>query len=224
MKRSILYIALTLLIFGCANGQSKQDMTIAKLPAVKPGQAVATFAAGCFWATTEAMSELKGVDTVIAGYAGGKTKNPTYREVCSETTNHAESVQVYYDPKVISYEKLAEAFFNAHDPTQVDGQGNDLGTSYRSIAFYRTPEEKATLLALIKEINASKHYEDKVATQVVPFTVFYAAENYHQDYYKLHINDKTNEYNAGYLRGVSEPKVLKMRKAMKAYLKPEFAK
>lgn len=217
MKKSILYIAVALLFFSCANGQSKQDMAMAKLPAVKPGQAVATFGAGCFWATTEALSELKGVDKVIAGYAGGNTKNPTYEEVCSETTNHAETVQVYYDPQVISYETLAKAFFNAHDPTQVDGQGPDEGTSYRSIAFYRTSEEKATLLGLIKEINTSKHYPDKVATQVEPFKAFYAAENYHQGYYRLHPE-------RGYIQGVSKPKVEKMRKAMKAYLKPEFQK
>ena len=217
MKKSILYIALALLFFSCANGQSKQDMVMAKLPAVKAGQDVATFGGGCFWATAEALSELKGVDKVFAGYAGGDTKNPTYEEVCSETTGHAETVQVYYDPKVISYEKLSEAFFNSHDPTQVDRQGPDMGTSYRSIAFYRTPEEKATLLSLIKEINASKHYKDKVATQVVPFKAFYAAESYHQGYFKLHPD-------RGYIQSVSLPKVEKMRKAMKAYLKPEFQK
>ena len=218
MKKSILYIITALFFFSCANGQSSQeDNTIAKLPAVKAGQALATFGGGCFWATAEAMSELKGVDKVLAGYAGGTTKNPTYEEVCTETTGHAEVVQVYYDPKVISYETLTTAFFNAHDPTQLNRQGPDEGTSYRSIAFYRTPEEKATLQKIINEVNASKHYNGKVITQVVPFKVFYAAENYHQGYMKLHM-DRT------YIRSVSLPKVEKMRKAMKAYLKPEFAK
>ena len=221
MKNLFLYIAFSSIFFSCANGQ---DHAIAAIPQPKPGQQVADFAGGCFWGMTEAMSELKGVDKVIAGYAGGNTKNPTYAEVCTENTNHAESVQVYYDPKVITYEKLAEAFFNAHDPTQLNGQGDDIGTSYRSVAFYRTPEEKAILLNLVKKINASKHYDEPIVTQIVPFTVFYAAEKYHQGYYKLHINDKTNEFNAGYLRAVSQPKVLKMRAAEKAWLKPEFQK
>jgi len=215
MKNLILYMALPLLFFSCANGQSKQDMAMAKLPVAKPGQAVATFGSGCFWASTEAMSELKGVDKAISGYAGGNTKNPTYEEVCSETTNHAECVQVYYDPSVISYEKLCEAFFNAHNPTELNYQGPDEGASYRSIAFYRTPEEKATLLAMIKKIVASKRYDAPIVTQVVPFKVFYPAENYHQGYFKLHPD-------RAYIQSVSLPKVQNMRKAMKAWLKPEF--
>jgi len=217
MKNSIVYTALALLFFSCANGQSKQDMAMAKLPVAKAGQSVATFAGGCFWASSEAMSELKGVDKVVAGYSGGDTKNPTYEEVCTESTGHAESVQVYYDPKVISYETLATAFFYAHNPTELNRQGPDEGASYRSVAFYRTPEEKATLLALIKKVNASKHYSGQIVTQVVPFTVFYPAENYHQGYYKLHPD-------RSYIQAVSVPKVEKMRKEMKAYLKPEFQK
>lgn len=217
MKKSILYIACALLFFSCANGQAKDDDAIAAVPTPKAGQQVATFGGGCFWATHEAMSELKGVDKVISGYAGGTTKNPTYEEVCTETTGHAEVVQVYYDPKVISYANLAKAFFNAHDPTQLNRQGPDEGTSYRSIAFYRTPEEKAALQNAIKEVNDSKHYKSKVVTQVEPFKAFYAAENYHQGYMKLHM-DRT------YIRNVSLPKVEKMRKAMKEFLKPEFQK
>jgi len=225
MKRTILYIALVVAFFGCANGQSKTgDYAPAKLPAVKPGEAVATFAGGCFWAMSESMSELRGVNQVISGFAGGSTKNPTYDDVCTKTTGHAETVQVYYDPKVISYEKLAEAFFYAHNPTELNYQGPDQGDDYRSAVFYRTPEEKAILLTLVKTINASKHYNAPIVTQVVPFTVFYPAENYHQGYYKLHINDQSGEFNAGYLRAVSEPKVLKMRAAEKAQLKPEFQK
>ncbi|MDB5004603.1 MAG: msrA [Mucilaginibacter sp.] len=214
MKRSILYILFSVFVWGCANGQ---DHAIAKVPAAKPGQAVATFAGGCFWAMSEAMSELKGVDQVVAGFAGGTTKNPTYDEVCTRTTGHAETAQVYYDPKVISYEKLAEAFFYAHNPTELNYQGPDEGTDYRSVAFYRTPEEKATLQGLIKRINESHHYNAPIVTQVVPFTVFYAAEKYHQGYYKLHPE-------SGYIQTVSVPKVMKMRAIEKAFLKPEFQK
>jgi peptide-methionine (S)-S-oxide reductase len=218
MKNSILYILFCVTIFGCANGQDRPgDMDIAKLPKAKPGQAVATFGGGCFWAMGEAMSELKGVDQVVAGFAGGTTKNPTYDEVCTRTTGHAETVQVYYDPTVISYEKLAEAFFYAHNPTELNYQGPDEGTDYRSVAFYRTPEEKASLLALIKSINTSRHYNALIVTQVVPFTAFYAAERYHQGYYKQHPT-------SAYIQSVSVPKVMKMRAAEKALLKPEFQK
>ncbi len=215
MRGLSLYL-WALLFLGCANAQ---DKSMAVLPKPAPGEAVATFGSGCFWASTEVFSELKGVNKVIAGYAGGNTKNPTYEEVGTRTTNHAECAQVYYDPKVISYETLVKAFFSAHDPTTLNRQGPDEGTDYRSIAFYRTPEEKKILEAAIKEVNESKHYNNPVVTQVVPFTVFYPAEKYHQGYYKAHIAEGN-----GYLTGVSEVKVMKMRKAMKPYLKPEYQK
>lgn len=215
MKKLILYIAGIFLFVGCANGQSSDKFP--SLPNPKTGEAVATFGGGCFWSMSEAMSELKGVNKVVSGYAGGNTKNPTYQEVSSQNTNHAETVQVYYDPKVISYDKLAEAFFFAHDPTTLNRQGPDEGTDYRSIAFYRTPEEKNTLLATIKKVNESKHYNNPVVTQVVPFAAFYPAETYHQGYYRTHDDNP-------YIEGVSKPKVLKFRKAMAADLKPEFKK
>ena len=215
MKKLVLYIACAFLFFSCANGQSKDDDAFAVIPTPKAGQQLATFGGGCFWATAEAMSELKGVDKVLAGYAGGNTKNPTYEEVCTETTGHAEVVQVYYDPKVISYENLAKAFFYSHDPTQLNRQGGDVGTSYRTIAFYRTPEEKATLSKLIKEINASKHFKGNIVTQVVPFKAFYGAESYHQGYYRTHPE-------SDYIQAVSVPKVKKMRKMVPELLKPEF--
>jgi len=214
MKKAFLYTLGILLFAGCANGQSS---SFAKLPQPKSGEQVADFAGGCFWASTEAMSELRGVDKVIAGYAGGTTAHPTYEEVCSDNTGHAETVQVYYDPKVISYAKLVEAFFYAHNPTELNYQGPDQGTSYRSIAFYRTPEEKEIILNEIKTINVSRHYDAPIVTQVVPFKVFYPAEEYHQDYYKLHPDQS-------YIEAVSKPKVEKMRAMEKNQLKPEFQK
>src|ERR1700704_2937594 len=150
---------------------------------------------------SEAMSELKGVNKVISGYAGGDKKNPTYEEVSSRTTGHAECVQIYYDPKIISFATLVNAFFFAHDPTELNRQGPDVGTDYRSIAFYRTPEEKNILFGLIKKTNESKYYPKPIVTQVVPFTTFYVAENYHQGYYRLN-GDKT------YIVQVSKPKVM----------------
>lgn len=214
MKKLSLYIAAILLFCGCANAQNSG---FAAVPKAKPGEMIATFGGGCFWSMSEAMSELKGVNKVVSGYAGGTMKNPTYEDVGTQTTGHAEVVQIYYDPKVISYATLVKSFFFAHDPTELNRQGPDEGTDYRSIAFYRTSEEKTTLLNTIKEVNASKHYSDPIVTQVVPFAAFYPAENYHQGYYRLHGDNP-------YIVNVSEPKVMKFRKAMHAELKPEFQK
>lgn len=193
----------------------KNQQRFADLPSPKPNEKVATFAGGCFWALAEGMSELKGVDRVVSGYSGGTVKNPTYEEVCSDNTGHAESVEVYYDPTVISYAQLSEAFFYAHDPTTLNRQGPDEGADYRSVAFYRNPEERKTLEQVMTRINSAHHYSDKIVTQVVPFKVFYPAENYHQNYYKLNPN-------SGYIQSVSRPKVLKLRKSMNALIKPEF--
>ncbi|QJD98128.1 peptide-methionine (S)-S-oxide reductase MsrA [Mucilaginibacter robiniae] len=216
MKNVMIYLASMLLLCSCANGQdSKADYAFATLPKLKPGEEVATFGGGCFWSMSEAMTELKGVDRVVSGFAGGQTKNPSYEDVCTRTTNHAECVQIYYDPKVISYATLAEAFFYAHDPTTLNRQGADEGTDYRSIVFYRTPEEKQVLLSVINKVNASKHYNGKVVTQVEPYNVFYPAEKYHQGYYRLHQDNP-------YIASVSKPKVEKFRRAMQSYLKPGF--
>ena len=215
MKRIILYAACFLLA-ACANGQSG-DNDFAALPRPSAGEAVATFGGGCFWSMNEAMSELKGVNKVVSGYAGGNTVRPTYEDVSSRTTGHAECVQIYYDPKVISFATLANAFFFAHNPTELNYQGPDEGTDYRSITFYRTPEEKEILLSTIKRINAAKSYPEPIVTQVVPFKIFYPAEKYHQGYYRLHGDNP-------YIASVSEPKVMKFRKAMKTELKPEFQK
>ena len=191
-----------------------QDTTPAKLPALKPGEAVATFAGGCFWAQEEGFDQLKGVREVISGYSGGFVKNPTYQQVGTDETGHAESVQVYYDPALISYRDLLHAFFAGHDPTTLNRQGPDAGRDYRSVAFYRTPAEKAEIEAAINETNASKHYNGPVITEVLPFKVFYTAENYHQNYCRLHPNQP-------YIQAVSLPKVAKLRKAMSGKLKTE---
>ena len=215
MKKLSIYFAVILLYCGCAGAQSHE---FASVPQPKPGEAVATFGGGCFWSMSEALSELKGVDKVVSGYAGGTTKNPTYEDVCTRETGHAEVVQVYYDPKVLSFETLVHGFFFAHDPTEVNRQGPDVGTDYRSIVFYRNDQEKDIIQDEIKKINASKHYSGSIVTQVEPFKVFYPAEKYHQGYYRLHLGENP------YLSSVSEPKVEKFRKVMKAELKPEFQK
>ncbi|GAB3895355.1 peptide-methionine (S)-S-oxide reductase MsrA [Spirosoma agri] len=211
MKRIHLFALTILLLAGCAQGQS-QDYTPAKLPTPKAGEAVATFAGGCFWAMEEGMNQLKGVNEVISGYSGGTVKNPTYEQVGTDQTGHAESVQVYYDPKVITYPQLLDAFFAGHDPTTLNRQGPDVGRDYRSVAFYRTPAEKAEIEEAIQRVNSSKHYSGKVVTEVVPFKVFYTAENYHQNYFALHPDQP-------YIQRVSLPKVEKLRKAMAGHLK-----
>lgn len=217
MKRiSLLFLSILWLAAGCATA-TPEDHSFAKLPAPGPGEKVATFAGGCFWAMSEAMAELKGVNKVVAGYSGGTTVRPTYEQVCEKNTGHAESVQIYYNPAVISYAQLVEAFLYAHNPTELNYQGPDEGEDYRSAIFYRTPEEKATVEAVIKKVNATRHYDKPIVTEVTPFKVLYPAEVYHQGYYRLHPE-------SGYIQSVSVPKVMKMRKAVPALLKPEFAR
>jgi peptide-methionine (S)-S-oxide reductase len=205
-----------LLFYGCS-GAATQDIKgkdgFAVLPAVAHGEQVANFAGGCFWATQASMLQLKGVKKVISGYAGGTMKDPTYDNVLSGNTGHAESVQVYYDPKVISFGQLADAFFHAHDPTQLDGQGPDIGSDYRSIAFYRNVAEHKVLLALLKKMAAQ--YPDPVVTELTEFQVFYPAEMEHQDYYARNPWDF-------YIRKVSRPKVLKLQKSMPELIKTEY--
>jgi peptide-methionine (S)-S-oxide reductase len=216
MKILNMGMLCVLFMYGCANAQENgHELTFAALPHPKDGEQVATFAGGCFWSMSEALFELKGVNKVVAGYSAGTVKNPTYEDVCTKLTGHAESVQVYYDPAIISYATLAEAFLYAHDPTTVDRQGPDEGPDYRSIAFYRNTREKQIIEQVISQVNSGRHYEGKIVTQVLPLKVFYPAENYHQGYYRLHGDNP-------YIRQVSLPKVLKLRKAMNKALKPEF--
>ncbi|MRS62326.1 peptide-methionine (S)-S-oxide reductase MsrA [Larkinella terrae] len=215
MKTPLFFLLVGCLYAGIAQAQLLgASPSFAKLPTPKPGEAVATFAGGCFWAQEEGFDQLKGVREVISGYSGGNLRNPTYEQVGTDETGHAESVQVYYDPSVISYSELLDAFFAGHDPTTLNRQGPDVGRDYRSIAFYRNPAEKKAIEDAIQRVNESKHYPNKVVTEVVPFSVFYPAETYHQNYCKLHPNQP-------YIQNVSLPKVEKLRKAMAGKLKKE---
>lgn len=193
-------------------GNTVKDTRPAKLPALRPGEAVATFAAGCFWCSEAQFESLRGVRDVVSGYAGGELENPTYEQVGAGQTGHAEAVQIYYDPRVIPYVQLVRAFFIGHDATSLNRQGPDVGTPYRSIAFYRTPAEKAALETAIRQENASGRYSRPVVTQVVPFRAFYPAEVYHQGYYYNHPNEL-------YVRTISQPKVEKFRERMAEWLK-----
>ena len=144
---------------------------------------VATFGGGCFWCTEAIFQRLKGVKKVVSGYSGGKIKNPTYREVCSGLTGHAEVIQVTYDPSETSFAELLEVFFSTHDPTTLNRQGADTGTQYRSVIFYHNEEQKRIAESFKKELNDANAFRKPVVTEISPISDFYAAENYHQDYY-----------------------------------------
>ena len=149
----------------------------------------ATLGGGCFWAMQAEFEQLKGVESAIPGYAGGHVAKPTYEQVCSHTTGHAEVIDVTYDPAVLSYSDLLKAFFKAHDPTTVDRQGNDVGDSYRSIILTRTPAESQAARKLILDLNKGHAYPDPIVTQVRPLDHFYQAEGYHMHYYAQHPNE-----------------------------------
>ncbi|MBD2768515.1 peptide-methionine (S)-S-oxide reductase MsrA [Hymenobacter sp. BT664] len=216
--KSLVGLSALAFTFACgspqsADAQNPPRSTAGFAPANLSGLAIATFAGGCFWAQEEAFEQLKGVQQVVSGYAGGAKANPSYEEVATRTTGHTETVQIYYDPKVISYQKLADIFFTAsHDPTQLNRQGPDVGPEYRSAAFYRTPEEKKVLEATIAKVNASKKYSGKIVTQVVPFQKFWPAEAYHQGYYRLHPENP-------YIAHVSAAKVEHVKQAFPEELK-----
>lgn len=144
----------------------------------------ATFAAGCFWGVENKFSQLKGVLSTTVGYSGGDVKNPTYKQVCSDNTGHAEAVHIIYDPAEITYEELVRFFFNIHDPTQLNRQGLDVGSQYRSVVFYHDEDQKKIALYVIDNLNTSGHYKKPITTQVVPYSEFYKAEEYHQKYYE----------------------------------------
>lgn len=179
---------------------------------VNSGEEVATFAGGCFWCTEAIFLELKGVKAVKSGYTGGKTKKPSYYDVTSGNTGHAEAIQITFDPKIISYVELLEVFFGTHDPTTLNRQGADVGTQYRSEVFYHSDAQKTAVLKYIALIEKEKLYRDPVVTKVNPAVVFYDAEGYHQNYY----NQNSNQ---GYCRMVISPKLEKLRKYYKSKLK-----
>jgi peptide-methionine (S)-S-oxide reductase len=173
---------------------------------------VATLASGCFWCTEAVFSIVKGVEKVELGYSGGAVPNPTYEQVSTGTTGHAEAVQVTFDPTVISFKEILEIFFATHDPTTLNRQGPDVGTQYRSVIFYHNEEQKATAENLIAELNEEGIWDAPIVTQVVPFKAFYVAETYHKDYYKQHPNQP-------YCQQVITPKLAKLQQRFLGKLK-----
>jgi len=173
---------------------------------------VATLASGCFWCTEAVFSIVKGVEKVEPGYSGGSVPNPTYEQVSTGTTGHAEAVQVTFDPTVISFKEILEIFFATHDPTTLNRQGPDVGTQYRSLIFYHNAEQKATAENLIAELNEEGIWDAPIVTQVAPFTAFYVAETYHNDYYTQHPNQP-------YCQQVITPKLAKLQQRFLGKLK-----
>jgi peptide-methionine (S)-S-oxide reductase len=166
---------------------------------------MAVLGGGCFWCLEAVFEQLRGVERVESGYSGGNLPDPSYEQVCSGRTGHAEAVRVSFDPAVVSYRELLEVFFATHDPTTLNRQGPDVGTQYRSAIFYQTPEQRQTAEALIAELNAQKIWDNPIVTEVVPLEQFYPAEAYHQGYFRNHPNQ-------GYCQVMITPKVAKLRK------------
>ncbi len=222
IPKALLSVALLFLCSACSGPSSqaqrqKPDQGVRKVSLDAPaGRAIAAFAEGCFWCVEEVFEAVPGVDSVISGYAGGNTPNPTYQTVGSGRTDHAESVLVYYDPQVVAYAELLNVFFASHDPTTPDRQGPDVGPQYRSIAFYRTAAEKTGAERAKSALEAAKTFKKPIVSEILPLTAFYRAEDYHQDYTRHHPDD-------GYVRQVSVPRFERFKRTYKGRLKSEAA-
>ena len=201
MKAFFLWLFVCILSFNLLAMQEKE-----KLESI-------TLGAGCFWCVEAVYQELQGVVRVESGYMGGSTKNPTYKEVCTGNTGHAEVVRVTYNPAIISLKQILQVFFQVHDPTTLNRQGNDVGTQYRSVIFYDNNEQKELALEVKRALSIAKIWTDPIVTEISPLSEFYLAENYHQDYYSL--NSDKNPYCSF----VITPKMEKFRKTFKELLK-----
>jgi peptide-methionine (S)-S-oxide reductase len=208
MKKIICYILVSISTVCTVFAQSPKEKTNVKATHLE----TATLATGCFWCTEAKFKELRGVVKVTSGFSGGHTVNPTYEEVCTGTTGHAEACNIVFDPKQISFDELLEVFFTDHDPTQLNRQGNDVGTQYRSAVFYHDAAQKQKAEYYIRKINEEKAYPRPVVTQVVPFKAFYKAEDYHQNYF-------SKNGSVPYCKLVIQPELDKFRKAFAGKLK-----
>ena len=212
MKTFSVFLFFAFSLVACAQKQPALNIPLGDKKAPSANEAVADFSEGCFWHAEIVFQSLAGVRDAVSGYAGGKDTHPDYEKVASGATGHAETVQVYYDPSKISYETLVAAFFASQDPTTLNRQGNDEGTEYRSIAFYRNDAEKQTIEKAIKQLTDAKKYSHKIVTEIVPFTQFYPAEDYHQEYI-YHNPDNP------YVQSVSIPDFLEFKKEFKGNFK-----
>jgi peptide-methionine (S)-S-oxide reductase len=219
MRIGIFSLLLTILIAGTSCGQKAKekqqaDKSMANQVVNTAGLELATFGSGCFWCTEAIFLDVEGVYNVQSGYTGGKVKNPTYREVCSGLTGHAEAIQINYDPKKISYDELLEIFWKTHDPTTLNKQGADEGTQYRSVIYYHTDEQKRLAELYKKKLDDEKVFNGPIVTEIRPASVFYKAEDYHQNYYNLNQDQPYCSY-------VIQPKLEKFRKVFKEKAKKQ---
>ena len=215
----IVLYALTLIFNNCGNNDTNGQTENTIRQQSEKGEIInmadlqqATFGSGCFWCTEAIFENLNGVHSVVSGYAGGKVVNPSYEEVCSGKTGHAEVTQITFDPEVISYDELLEVFWKTHDPTTLNRQGNDAGTQYRSAIFYHNEEQKNLAEKYKKELDQSGAWDNPIVTEISPIKNFFSAEDYHQDYYE-------NNSNQGYCAFVIAPKLEKFKKVFKDKLK-----
>jgi len=206
MKNTLILLAAVL----AASAASAQ--TASNKKQMESNLQTATFGAGCFWCTEAVFLNVKGVTKVVSGYSGGKVKNPTYKEVCSGLTGHAEVTQITFDPKVVSFSDLLEVFWNTHDPTTLNRQGADEGTQYRSAIFYENDDQKNVAEVYKKQLEASHVYKNPIVTEISPLINFYPAEDYHQNYFALNPEQ-------GYCQYVIRPKVEKFKKHFASKLK-----
>jgi peptide-methionine (S)-S-oxide reductase len=213
----VIFLLSLLSLSFCKSNESQVVSQIKKFKEpikmnIEEGKEVATFAGGCFWCTEAVFLEIKGVEKVVSGYTGGTIKNPSYREIGSGTTGHAEAIEITYDPKLVQYKDLLEIFFSSHNPTTLNRQGADVGTQYRSEIFYHSEAQKKQAEEYIELIEKEKLYDDAIVTIISPSVVFYVAEEYHQNYY----NENSSQ---GYCQMVIAPKLDKLRKYYKSKLK-----
>jgi peptide-methionine (S)-S-oxide reductase len=207
------YLTIILFFIACQSKNHSDKLSEKQLKLIKNNKLeVAIFAGGCFWCTEAIFLELEGVQSVKPGYIGGKIENPTYEDVCSGETGHVEAIKILFNPKVISFNELLEVFFATHDPTTLNQQGADVGTQYRSEIFYTNENQKVETLKYIQFLNSETIFEKKIVTQVSPESIFYVAEDYHQNYYN-------QNKNKSYCSFVITPKVEKVKKEFKSKLK-----
>jgi peptide-methionine (S)-S-oxide reductase len=207
-----VFVFLLLCISACGQKTAEKPQKKTENMTNSANLETTTLGAGCFWCVEAVFQRIEGVVKVESGYSGGHKENPTYKEVCSETTGHAEVCQITFDKNKISFQEILEVFFGTHDPTTLNRQGNDVGTQYRSAIFYHTPEQKAIAEKVIATLNAEKVFAKPIVTEVVPFKKFYKAEDYHQNYYN-------NNSGQGYCVFVIKPKLEKLKKVFKEKLK-----
>lgn len=206
----VVFLACTIALISCA--KSNAQKSVDNFNTKNMNLDTATFGNGCFWCTEAIFQDLEGVESAVSGYSGGQVENPTYEQVCSGKTGHAEVLQITYDPTKISYEELLKVFWETHDPTTLNRQGNDVGTQYRSAIFYHNDKQKELAEQYKEQLEKSGTFKDPIVTEIVPFEKFYKAEAYHQNYY----NENPNQ---GYCSFVVRPKVEKFQAKHKDMLK-----